>query len=103
MGFFSNLFHHDDIQGTKKYIYITGMVCQNCSKHVTEALKAVDGVGKVKVDLMRGQAEVVVADSVSDDTLVNVLPPIEARASCFNENSATDSKELRRLTLSPQA
>ena len=36
-------------------------------------------------------------------TQVNVLPPIEAGASCFNENSATDSKELRRLTLSPQA
>ena len=36
-------------------------------------------------------------------TDVNVLPPIEAGASCFNENSATDSKELRRLTLSPQA
>ena len=34
---------------------------------------------------------------------VNVLPPIEAGASCFHENSATDSKELRRLTLSPQA
>ena len=64
MGFFSNLFHHDDIQGTKKYIYITGMVCQNCSKHVTEALKAVDGVG---------QAEVVVADSVSDDTLLKTV------------------------------
>ena len=30
---------------------------------------------------------------------VNVLPPIEAGASCFNENSATDSKELRRLTI----
>ena len=74
MGFFSNLFHHDDIQGTKKYIYITGMVCQNCSKHVTEALKAVDGFkGKVKVDLMRGQAEVVVADSVSDDTLLKTV------------------------------
>lgn len=73
MGFFSNLFHHDDIQGTKKYIYITGMVCQNCSKHVAEALKAVDGVGKVKVDLMRGQAEVVVADSVSDDTLLKTV------------------------------
>ena len=73
MGFFSNLFHHDDIQGTKKYIYITGMVCQNCSKHVTEALKAVDGVGKVKVDLMRGQAVVIVADSVSEATLVNTV------------------------------
>lgn len=34
---------------------------------------------------------------------VNVLPPIEAGASCFNENSTTDSEELRRLTLSPQA
>ena len=37
------------------------------------------------------------------DPAVNVLPPIEAGASCFNENSATDSKELRRLTISPQA
>lgn len=73
MGFFSNLFHHDDIQGTKKYIYITGMVCQNCSKHVTEALKAVDGVNKVKVDLMRGQAEVIVDDAVSDDTLLKTV------------------------------
>ncbi|WP_234025989.1 MULTISPECIES: sigma 54-interacting transcriptional regulator [Megasphaera] len=40
---------------------------------------------------------------VSLPKIVNVLPPIEAGASCFNENSATDSKELRRLTLSPQA
>ena len=35
--------------------------------------------------------------------LVNVPPPIEAGASCFNENSTTYSEELRRLTLSPQA
>ena len=35
--------------------------------------------------------------------IVNVLPPIEAGASCFNENSTTDSEELRRLTLFPQA
>ena len=35
--------------------------------------------------------------------VVNVLSPIEAGASCFNENSATDFKELRRLTLSSQA
>ena len=34
--------------------------------------------------------------------LVNV-PPIEAGASCFNENSTAYSEELRRLTLSPQA
>lgn len=35
--------------------------------------------------------------------LVNVLPPIEAGASCFSENSTTDSEELRRLTFSSQA
>ncbi len=34
---------------------------------------------------------------------VNVPPPIEAGASCFSENSTTDSEELWRLTLSPQA
>lgn len=36
-------------------------------------------------------------------TIVNVLPPIEAGASCFSENSTTDSEELRRLTFSSQA
>lgn len=35
--------------------------------------------------------------------LVNVPPPIEAGASCFSENSTTNSEELWRLTLSPQA
>lgn len=34
---------------------------------------------------------------------VNVPPPIEAGASCFSENSTTNSEELWRLTLSPQA
>ena len=34
---------------------------------------------------------------------VNVPPPIEAEASCFSENSTTNSEELWRLTLSPQA
>ena len=38
-----------------------------------------------------------------EEDRVNVLPPIEAGASCFSENSTTDSEELRRLTFSPQA
>jgi len=42
-------------------------------------------------------------DMVIKNTIVNVPPPIEAGASCFNENSTSDSEELRRLTLSPQA
>lgn len=53
MGFFSNLFHHDDVSGTKKYVSISGMVCQNCVNHATQALEAVPGVKKAKVSLMK--------------------------------------------------
>ena len=43
------------------------------------------------------------AETSTQDNPVNVPPPIEAGASCFHENSTTDSEELQRLTLSPQA
>lgn len=73
MGFFSQLFHKDQAEGTKKYVYISGMVCENCAKHVTEALKSVDGIEKVKVDLMRGQAEIIAGDAVTDDTILKTV------------------------------
>ncbi len=71
MGFFSHLFHKEE--GPKKYIYITGMVCQNCSDHVKQALKAVPGVAKVNVDLSKGLATVVLDGEVSDDTLFKTV------------------------------
>lgn len=71
MGFFSHLFHKEE--GPKKYIYITGMVCQNCSDHVKQALKAVPGVAKVSVDLSKGLATVVLDSEVSDDTLFKTV------------------------------
>ena len=37
---------------------ITGMTCQNCVRHVTQALKAVPGVTDARVDLHAGTAEV---------------------------------------------
>lgn len=37
---------------------ITGMTCQNCVKHVTQALEAVPGVSAARVDLAAGRAEV---------------------------------------------
>lgn len=73
MGFFSNLFHHDDVSGTKKYVSISGMVCQNCVNHATQALEAVPGVKKAKVNLMRGEAEVIVDDSVKDEDLLKAV------------------------------
>ena len=73
MGFFSNLFHHDDVSGTKKYVSISGMVCQNCVNHATQALEAVPGVKKANVNLMRGEAEVIVDDSVKDEDLLKAV------------------------------
>ena len=37
---------------------ISGMSCQNCVRHVTEALKSVNGVTEVEVDLVSGDAKV---------------------------------------------
>ncbi len=39
-------------------IKVDGMMCQNCVAHVTEALKNLKGVKKVKVDLQSGTAKI---------------------------------------------
>lgn len=54
---------------TKK-LQVTGMMCQNCVKHVTKALEGIEGVSDVNVDLESGTATCEVADGVSDDALV---------------------------------
>lgn len=38
----------------KEQITVKGMRCQHCVKSVTEALKALDGVGNVEVNLAGG-------------------------------------------------
>jgi copper chaperone CopZ len=40
-------------------IEVGGMVCQNCAKHVTEALRQVAGVQSVDVNLDKKQAQVI--------------------------------------------
>ena len=37
---------------------IKGMMCEHCKAHVEEALKGVEGVTSVRVDLSNGTAEV---------------------------------------------
>ncbi len=37
---------------------VSGMTCNNCKKHVEEALKGVSGVEKVEVLLQEGRASV---------------------------------------------
>ncbi len=40
----------------KQAIEVTGMTCQNCARHVKEALEALPGLRNVEVDLAHGSA-----------------------------------------------
>lgn len=63
---------HIDMKGEnkmKKTMMIEGMMCQNCVKHVFNALSKVEGVDSVEVDLDGKKAEVDLKDEVSDDVL----------------------------------
>jgi copper ion binding protein len=42
----------------KTVLRVGGMSCQHCVKAVTDALAALPGVEKVKVDLKKGEAKV---------------------------------------------
>jgi copper chaperone CopZ len=53
----------------KTLLNIEGMSCQNCARHVKEALEGVAGVSAAKVDLKKATASVDHADSVSLDAL----------------------------------
>jgi copper ion binding protein len=52
-----------------KRIYIEGMSCDHCVKHVTNALIEVDGVKDVKVDLKGKIAAVELSGTVDDSKL----------------------------------
>jgi len=51
----------------KKKIFIEGMSCQHCVKHVTEALNEISGVKSVKVDLEGKYAEVELEYPIEDE------------------------------------
>ena len=53
-------------------ISIDGMSCENCVRHVREALSALDGVTGVEVSLEKGEAEVQAAD-LSDALIKETL------------------------------
>ena len=53
----------------KKSISISGMKCNHCVMHVTEALRKVPGVSDVVVNLAAGTATVNAEASVTDEAL----------------------------------
>ena len=56
-----------------KTIFIEGMMCQHCVKHVQEALNAVPGVKSATVSLENNNAVVTAEDSVTDEALAKAV------------------------------
>ncbi|MDR3160604.1 MAG: copper ion binding protein [Spirochaetaceae bacterium] len=53
----------------KSTLKIEGMSCDHCVRHVTNALKGLEGVKSAEVDLKKKTAQVEHADGVSLDAL----------------------------------
>ena len=54
---------------TTTVLHVEGMSCQNCVRHVTEALSAVAGVQSVTVSLEQKTAELVSTAAPSSESL----------------------------------
>lgn len=61
----------------KKKIYVEGMTCEHCVKHVREALEEVHGVQRAEVDLEGKYAVVVLDNDVSDEVLKGAIEEVE--------------------------
>ncbi|MGL4253686.1 MAG: heavy-metal-associated domain-containing protein [Fusobacteriaceae bacterium] len=55
----------------KKKIFIEGMSCMNCVKHVKVALEEISGISSVEVDLAHKFA--IVEGDVQDSVIIDVL------------------------------
>ena len=57
----------------KKTLSVEGMMCMHCVKHVEDALRAVEGVTAVDVNLKKKRAVVTLATEVSDEALAQAV------------------------------
>lgn len=53
-----------------KTIYVDGMMCMHCVKHVTDALMKIDGVIKVDIDLATKKVDITHGKEI-DDAKIN--------------------------------
>jgi copper chaperone CopZ len=54
-------------------VSIAGMSCENCQRHVQEALAGLDGVTQVEVSLEAGTADVRAGLEVTDEQITEAL------------------------------
>jgi copper ion binding protein len=57
----------------KKTVYVEGMGCQNCVKHVKEALEGLDGVASAEVSLEAGTAVITLTKEVADEAIRSAI------------------------------
>lgn len=57
----------------KKVITIEGMHCDHCAQKVTSSLEQIDGIKKVKVQLKKKQATVVLEHDVDNNDITSVV------------------------------
>lgn len=57
----------------KKVLTIEGMMCGHCTAHVEKALKEIDGVNEVVVNLENKSAEVTLSKDISDEVFKNII------------------------------
>ncbi|MBR1486539.1 MAG: heavy-metal-associated domain-containing protein [Synergistaceae bacterium] len=57
----------------KKIISVEGMGCQNCVKHVTEALEALDGVTSAEVSLEKNNAVITFSKDIADEAIISAI------------------------------
>lgn len=57
----------------KKIIHVEGMGCQNCVKHVREALEGLDGVSGAEVSLDSNTAIITTTKEVTDSAITSAI------------------------------
>lgn len=93
----------------KTTLEVDGMTCAACVKRVEEALRAVDGVGEVRVDLASGTASVEHADATGVERLIGAVDGMDkyaarraeagagARSASSEDDSAADDADDESL------
>lgn len=61
----------------KKIINVEGMHCGHCASKVENALKEIEGVSKVKVNLDKKQVEVTLTKEVDNSVLSNAITNVD--------------------------
>ncbi len=56
-----------------KTVFVEGMTCNNCVRHVKEALEELQGVKTVKVDLEGKKAVIDLSQEVSDNQITDAI------------------------------